>query len=627
LERRLLFAFLLSTLLIMAYQMFYYGPRVRRADELKRAQQERLEKEQPRSPELAAEAVLQPSVDDSSLAEEATPSAEAERDGLPPAIREEVRYITVSSPLYEITLTTAGAEIVEARLLDYKTRDEPVQLVRSENEWGNGILNVKLAGENREISLSEALFDAYLGGGGSPLANGTTIRLDATSREKTIVFRAEGPQGAAIERHYTFVPDQYLVRTKIRFRSSHYPFARDIVWGFGPGMTATEYNVEDDYSSMRVTLRLGDELYKKKRGDFEEDFSGTVQWAAIQTKYFTTIVVPETPSGGRARIEGVKNENFMTAEIALPAVERGGITDQTVDVYLGPLDYERLQALGRGLEKNIDIGFEHFKILKPVSRATLWCLLATYKVIPNYGVVIILLSVLTKVLFYRLTHKSFKSMRDMQSLQPRLQALKEKHKDDRQRLSQETMKLYKESGVNPLGGCLPMLLQMPVFIALFNVLRSTIEVRRAPFFAWINDLSQQDVLFELPFSLPVIGAAVSVLPILMGGSMLLQSKIGSSITGPSSVSTQPKAFTYLLPIVFTFLFYRMPSGLVLYWLVNTVLSVGQQYYINKGADKKEAASKTQQAKADKAKQATEKSTAKPVKESNARASKHKTKKG
>ena len=193
----------------------------------------------------------------------------------------------------------------------------------------------------------------------------------------------------------------------------------------------------------------------------------------------------------------------------------------------------------------------------------------------------------TKVLFYRLTHKSFKSMAEMQALQPRLTALKEKYKDDKKKLSEETMKAYKEGGVNPIGGCLPMVLQMPVFLALFNVLRSTIEVRQAPFIGWITDLSQPDVLFTMPFALPFVGANVSVLPIVMGASMLVQSKIGGSIAGPGGAAGQPKAMMYMMPIVFTVLFYNMPSGLVLYWIVNTVLSVAQQWYINKGTKKNE----------------------------------------
>jgi len=201
-------------------------------------------------------------------------------------------------------------------------------------------------------------------------------------------------------------------------------------------------------------------------------------------------------------------------------------------------------------------------------------------VVPNYGIVVILISILTKVLFYRLTHQSFKSMKQMQDLQPRLQELKDKYGDDRRRLSEETMRLYKEAGVNPLGGCLPMVLQMPVFVALFNVFRYTIELRGAPFVGWIHDLSQQDVLFRFPFTLPLIGNAFSLLPLIMGGAMFAQSKLGQSPTGQTS-TTVPPGFNTMLPIVFTVLFYRMPSGLVIYWIINTVMSVAQQYYIAK----------------------------------------------
>jgi YidC/Oxa1 family membrane protein insertase len=245
-----------------------------------------------------------------------------------------------------------------------------------------------------------------------------------------------------------------------------------------------------------------------------------------------------------------------------------------------------------GLEENVEMGWKFFR---PVAWAVLWAMLATYKVIPNYGWVIIIISVLTKVLFYRLTHKSFKSMKDLQALQPRIQALRAKYGKDKQKLSEETMKLYREAGVNPLGGCLPMLLQMPVFIALYNVLRFTIELRGAHFAGWIDDLSQQDQLFKLPLSLPFIGDAFSLLPILMGISMFAQSKLGGSPTG--STSPTPPGFTTLLPIVFTVLFYKMPSGLVLYWLVNTVLSVAQQYYINKDTHQKDTHKSKEEAEA------------------------------
>jgi len=246
-------------------------------------------------------------------------------------------------------------------------------------------------------------------------------------------------------------------------------------------------------------------------------------------------------------------------------------------VYLGPLDYKLLGATGVGLERNVEMGW---KPIRPVSSAVMWSMKKLYHFIPNYGVVVILISVLTKVLFYRLTHKSFKSMKQLQDLQPQLQAIKEKYGSDRKRLSEETMRLYKEAGVNPLGGCLPMLLQMPVFIALFNVFRYTIELRGAPFVGWINDLSRQDVLFHFGFTLPLIGDSFSLLPLIMGAAMWAQSKLGGSPTGQTSTA-MPPGFNTLLPVVFTVLFYKMPSGLVIYWIINTGMSVVQQYYIHK----------------------------------------------
>jgi YidC/Oxa1 family membrane protein insertase len=250
-----------------------------------------------------------------------------------------------------------------------------------------------------------------------------------------------------------------------------------------------------------------------------------------------------------------------------------------------------VEALGVGLETNIEMGMN---FIRPVSVAVLWAMKSVYKFVPNYGWVIVIISILTKVLFYRLTHKSFKSIKEMQDLQPRIQALKEKYGADRRRLSEETMKLYKEAGVNPLGGCLPMLLQMPVFIALFNVLSYMIELRGAHFVGWITDLSQQDVLFKLPIGLPLIGDNFSLLPIIMGASMWAQSKLGGSPTGQPSPGIPP-GFNTLLPIVFTVLFYKMPSGLVIYWTINTALSVVQQYYIVRDSRRKPAVAVVEEA--------------------------------
>jgi YidC/Oxa1 family membrane protein insertase len=357
------------------------------------------------------------------------------------------------------------------------------------------------------------------------------------------------------------------------------PGAQNVSWTFGPGLTSTEANVPDDQSAFRGSVLLGQEHHRKQPGNFGnahiERFTGTLNSASVQTKYFMAALYPAEPTRADVEMSGIKQSHHITQTVTLPAKTAGSEISQSMRVFMGPLDYKLLEGIGVGLERNVEFGW---KFIRPVSSAVLWSMQTLYRVIPNYGLVVIIISVLTKVLFYRLTHKSFKSMKEMQDHQPRLQALKEKYGSDRRKLSEETMRLYKEAGVNPLGGCLPMVLQMPVFIALFNVFRFTIELRGAPFVGWIQDLSQQEVLFRLPISLPFIGDGFSLLPILMGGAMWAQSKLGQSPTGQTSTAVPP-GFNTLLPVVFTVLFYKMPSGLVIYWIINTVMSVAQQYYI------------------------------------------------
>jgi YidC/Oxa1 family membrane protein insertase len=578
--------------LILGYQVLYYMPRMKRAEEARRAKlaTEQLEKqaaEEKAPARQALESTRADSLRTPADSTAATAGAEASLGGFPVIDPQTVRRITIRTPLYDITMTTAGAEIVSARLAKYKTKGETIELIAQDDSPDlGGVGEVVLLGDDRTLPLSQIAFEAFTEGSTAPLENGAVVSLDPGAAGSTVSFRATGPDGVPLERSYVFDPASYVIRSGVRFGSAGLPFVRSIRWGFGPGLRPTEANVIEDLAALRASLRLGEEYHRKRRGDFDETFTGTVDWVALQVKYFTVAMLSPAPMGGAARLQGRKADGFMTASMDLPASERQGRVEQTVELYVGPINYDALKALGRGLDKNVEMGN---KYTRPVSWAVLWGLLKLHTVIPNYGIVIILLSIFTKVLFYRLTHKSFKSMRDMQALQPRLQVLKEKYKNDRQKLSQETMKLYKESGVNPLGGCLPMLLQMPIFISLFNVLRNTIELRQAPFVGWMNDLSQQDVLARLPFSLPFLGNAVSVLPFIMGASMLVQSKLGGSIAGPESSPTQSKALMYMMPIMFTVLFYRMPSGLVLYWIVNTVLSVWQQYYINKGAEKDERA--------------------------------------
>ncbi len=233
--------------------------------------------------------------------------------------------------------------------------------------------------------------------------------------------------------------------------------------------------------------------------------------------------------------------------------------------YAGPKDYELLRSLDNGLERAINFGFFGF-----LGKPMFFILKAIYGVVRSYGVAIILLTTLIKILFIPLTHKQHKSMEDMQKIQPEISAIRERYKGDTENMNRQIMDLYKKHKVNPAAGCLPLLIQIPVFFALYNVLLSAIELRQAPFL-YIKDLSAADALFG-----HVGGFAVGPLPLLMGASMYLQQKMMPTTMDPK----QTKIFQYM-PVIFTFMFLNFPSGLVLYWLVNNVLTILQQIYTNK----------------------------------------------
>lgn len=595
-ERRALLAFVASMLLFLAYDALYLSPRMEKKRERERALQEQMARDSVRvadslaavraargepEPEPALEKQTPPEV----VSETAESRGEAPPSGFPVADTLAAKTVTVASDLYEITMTTNGAEVVSARLLKYSTAGEPVDLFWQDSGWSyERVLNVTFEGRNAPVELHGVAFDAYQGASPQPLADGARIQVDPRRESTDVVFRATTPDGRAIERTYTFYPDQYDFETSVRFSSADFPAVEAVRWGFGPGISTTELNQNDDFQNFKASVQIGEEFHRLKPSHFgdksREEYRGTLQWASLQTKYFLVAIVPPEPTRAEVEITGAKDTHRISGSVALPTAAGTSQVTQTVEVYFGPLDFDALEHVGHGLDKTIELGW---RFIRPVSWVVLKTMIWMHGFIPNYGWVIVIISILTKVLFYRLTHKSFKSMKQMQDLQPRLQALKDKYGDDRQKLSQETMRVYKEAGVNPLGGCLPMLLQMPVFVALFNVLKFTIELRGAPFVLWINDLSQQDVLFQLPVTLPLIGDAFSLLPILMGASMFAQSKLGGSPTGGPSAATPP-GFQTMLPIVFTVLFYRMPSGLVIYWIINTVLSVAQQYYIHRQPD-------------------------------------------
>ena len=239
---------------------------------------------------------------------------------------------------------------------------------------------------------------------------------------------------------------------------------------------------------------------------------------------------------------------------------------------MGPLEYDRVRSLGVSLESIMDFGWS---FIRPISKGVLFALKKMHGVIPNYGYVLIVFAFIIKILVYPLTKKSYQSMSAMQAVAPEVNALKEKYKSNPTKLNQATMELYKKKGVNPLGGCLPMLLQMPLLFALFQVFRTTIELRSEPFVWWITDLSSPDAVFYLPFKIPLYGSHVAILPILMVVSMFIQQRM---MSGPAQ-QPQQKTMQYFMTGFFFLMFNGFPSGLNLYYTLFNVLTIAQQKLI------------------------------------------------
>jgi len=298
---------------------------------------------------------------------------------------------------------------------------------------------------------------------------------------------------------------------------------------------------------------------KRRIDPFEFSDKGEIEWYSLEGEYFAVLLIPPPSERNLALTVKGNEKNILKAdEVTSPvSIPPGQAVKMPYRIYVGPKDIDRLKELGVGADKLVDFGF--FAI---VAKPLLWFLKLTNTVTKNFGIDIIILSILIKIVFLPLTQISFKSMKEMQKVQPEMARLKETYKNDKARLQQEIMLLYKRRKINPMSGCLPMLIQIPVFIALYNALQIAIEMRHAPFFLWIKDLCAKDPIY--------------ITPLIMGATMVIQQKMTPTSADPA----QAKMFM-LMPIMFTFLFLNFPSGLVIYWLINNVLSIAHQYYLNK----------------------------------------------
>ncbi len=392
----------------------------------------------------------------------------------------------------------------------------------------------------------------------------------------TLTMAAALPSGIDLVRTITFHPDTYLLDLKIniRNRTEHQIQGTPSLSVISKPFSA---NANNRFVFNGPALFLNNSLKEIKTKDLLEDgpqtLSGKIDWLAYEGTYFMCGLLPPANMRNSAYVKALDQDKILSRLVGNTTVLQAGESKSyTYTSYFGPKKLAELRRSGANLDKIINFGW--FDIM---AKPTLYLLNYIYGYIHNYGWAIILVTIIIKALFWPIAHKGMKSMKTMQKLQPKMAKLREKYSNDKERLNQEMIQLYRTYKINPLGGCLPMLLQIPVFFALYRVLMQTIELRHAPFMLWITDLSAPDRL-PIGFDIPHLGG-IPVLTLLMGGSMFIQQKMTPSTGDP----TQAKIMMFL-PVVFTFMFINFASGLVLYWFVNNLLSIAQQYVINHSPD-------------------------------------------
>jgi len=482
----------------------------------------------------------------------------------------EEKNITINSNLYQATVSTlGGGSIVSFRLKHHLLKnDSTVNLIDDKNK--------------RNLYLSFVSIDGDLIVLKKPWETDVSLKkIDVTEKNETITFQQKvvyNNQNYLIEKSLTFYPNSYSIDLFLNLSElSDIIHLGNYAVTWSGGLPQTENNPKDELTYFGGYVYQAGKPYafEKLSSGIKNDpsywgkVSGNTDWVAVRSKYFVSALIPETGTGPvEVNLGKVNdNQNVYNYKAHFQANEPGS----RLSLYFGPLEYKRIKDLDVGLSSLMNFGIAP---IRPISKGVLWLLKFLHQFIPNYGVVLVLFSILIKILVYPLTKKSYQSTKEMQAIQPLVAELKEKHKKDPTKLNKATMALYKEHGVNPLGGCLPLLLQMPLLFALFQVFRSTIELRNAPFVFWINDLSSPDIIYHLPFSLPVYGGHIAVLPLVMGVTMFLQQKMM-----PTQASGQQKFMSYFMTGFFILLFNNFPSGLNLYYTLFNVFTILQQKFL------------------------------------------------
>jgi YidC/Oxa1 family membrane protein insertase len=492
-------------------------------------------------------------------------AVDSARHGMAVEFATPAKEIIVDTDLYTAVFSTRGGTLQSWTLKKFKKNADKLVSMLPENSAGNLGIDFVTRDEDT-LRTGNYIFSCDVEGPLVPAEGGTTLK-----------FYRRLDDNRSITKSYSFKNGRYDFSLEIELQNMGSLVTDKSYLLVAPnGLETTEERVGEDMYYAKAAIAAAGRVNKvtKTKGVLEKE-SGRIDWVAVRTKYFAYAIIPETQKAEYATILGqeIVRPEFgkdrwkkFAFGVGMPLTR--DISRDRFTIFIGPMNDELLKSYQIGLEKLMDMGA---KVIQPFSIAALWTFKKIHSVVPNYGIVLIIFALLIKIITAPLTKKSMLSMKRMQALQPRMEELKEKYAKDPQRLNTETMKLYKEEGVNPMGGCLPILLQMPLLWALYIVFRSTISLRQEGFVWWIKDLSGPDTIFTLPFSIPMYGNGVNVLPILMGLTMIIQQKM--SVTDPKQ-----KAMIYIMPIFMTLLFNNFPSGLNLYYTLFNIISIIHQHY-------------------------------------------------
>jgi len=483
------------------------------------------------------------------------------------------RDVIVETPLYRAVFTTRGAAVKSFQLKQYKTEsansediyDTFMRLIgqgKPKPEGGPKLIELVHVSEGMPRPLSVSFPDSTVNIPGDGFFEADASLLDMTkgTESRRLTFTQSYPGELKVEKTLTFHPDKYSFELEVRVHNlGNAPLNQNggLTWYqyVDPAAPIDSYGHDGPVSYIAKSI----DRPEVSKMEADKTIGPDVSWGGFESKYFIASLIPQNPSLTSFRM--TKDSSNLIAvglkgpKIVIPPGQPGLFN---YSLYLGPKDYSLLKAQDLGLENAIDFG----DWLKWLAIPLLIVLKFLYGYVQNYGIAIIILTILIKLIFWPLGNKSYKSMKEMQKLQPLMASLREKYKGDKARLSQESMALYKAHKVNPMGGCLPMIVQIPVFFGLYKALLYAIELRHSPLFWWIQDLSAKDPYY--------------ITPIVMGATMFIQQKMT-----PTGADPMQAKIMLFMPIIFTFMFLNFPSGLVIYWLFNNIISIGQQMYINK----------------------------------------------